>query len=114
MSDANTTVADLRRAVAEFVSEREWEKFHNPKDLAVSISIEASEILEAFQWSGENTLSDPDDSTKAGIAEEVADVVIYCLSMANALGIDLSSEVLRKIRSNAERYPADEYRGRYR
>lgn len=107
--DADTPVATLRRAVADFVRERDWERYHNPKDLAVSLCIEAAELLELFQWREPDSLPE-----NARVAEELADVAIYCLSVANALDIDLSSAVENKLRRNAERYPASEWRGRAR
>ena len=94
-----------------FREERDWDQFHNPKDLAISISLEASELLEAFQWSGAD-LSVP---TKGGhMAEELADVAIYCIYLADALGIDLADAISDKIDENARKYPAEKSRGNSR
>ena len=115
MSDEQTTVADLRRRVAQFVAARQWEQFHSPKNLAMSLAIEAAELMEHFQWiSGDESrqlASNPDRLSE--VADELADVVCYALAMANELGLDLSDAVLSKMIKNERKYPADEYRGKY-
>jgi dCTP diphosphatase len=115
-SDAQTTVGTLRSAVADFVQARDWRPFHSPKNLSMSIAIEAAELMEHFQWltpeETEAALVEPDE--QAAVASELADVIIYCLSFSNALGLDISSAVLSKLQTNEERYPADEFRGRFR
>jgi NTP pyrophosphatase (non-canonical NTP hydrolase) len=116
MSDDTTTVAELRRAVAEFVAAREWRPFHSPKNLSMSIAIEAAELMEHFQWltAEESEAALEDFATRSQIADELADVVIYCLSMSNACGMDVSAEVSAKLARNETRFPAEEFRGRYR
>ncbi len=111
MSDANTSVQELKDLVAEFVRDREWEQFHTPKNLAMSIAIEAAELMEIFQWSPENVL---EPVTLPVLEEELADVVIYCLAMANRTGTDLSLAVRKKVEKNSKKYPKEKYRGRYR
>ena len=102
-------MADLKEVVHDFVHERDWEKYHNAKDLAESICIEAAELLQLFQWtSSEKTVS----NKIVRIKEELADVVMYCLSMANALKIDLTSSIISKLESNKKKYPKELYRGR--
>jgi NTP pyrophosphatase (non-canonical NTP hydrolase) len=108
MSDEKTTIQELRDAVHRFNDEREWQQFHTPKNLAASVLIEAAELLEHFQW----IESSPSDQ-RPQLAEELADVVIYCLAMANALGIDLSHAIRDKLAQNDIKYPADECRGRF-
>jgi NTP pyrophosphatase (non-canonical NTP hydrolase) len=106
-SDSETTIGELRKAIGAFVAERSWERFHAPKNLAMSIAIEAAELMELFQW------QDADDGPKgpgpresdAQLADELADVLIYCLALANREDIDLSAAVLAKLGENAERYP---------
>lgn len=97
-----------------FLRERDWEKFHNPKDLAESICVESAELLQLFQWikpkESEQYKNKP--AKMRQIKEELADVVIYCLSMANTLDIDLTSAILQKIEQNKEKYPADRYKGK--
>lgn len=112
--DLEVTLHKLKALVKDFVAKRGWEKYHNPKDLAEAICIEAAELLEIFQWSTvEEALSWRNDASKIeAIEEEVADVLIYCLSMANTLGIDLSEAVFRKLKKNEEKYPVEKYFGR--
>ena len=107
MSDSETTVAQLRRMVEQFVDRRDWHRFHTPKNLAMSISIEAAELMEHFQWlTPEESLrlrSDPEQLTAVG--EELADVLCYALAMANELGLDLSTAIRDKMVKNAKKYP---------
>ena len=95
--------------VLKFRDDRNWKQFHNPKDLAISISLEAAELLEVFQWSG-------GDLTCAGkmdrIREELADVVNYCILMADACGLDLDEIVREKVTRNARKYPVEKAFGR--
>ena len=114
MSDREIVVADLKEAVRKFVHERDWEKYHNPKNLAESICIEAAELLQLFQWTNsEETAKVKTDANKmTHIKEELADVMIYCVSMANTLEIDLTNAIIAKIENNKKRYPIEEYRGK--
>src|SRR5436853_5053802 len=89
MADATTSVGELRDRVRQFVHARDWERFHAPRDLAMAISIEASELLERFLWRGSGTLAELSSEDRSAIADELADVLIYGLSLANALEIDL-------------------------
>lgn len=90
--------------VLKFRDDRNWKQFHNPKDLAISISLEASELLEVFQWSGEDTVC---GEKKDKIREELADVVNYCILMADACGLDLDEIVRAKVERNAKKYPVE-------
>lgn len=110
MDDNKTTLQELKELIADFVHEREWEQFHAPKNLAMSIAIEAAELMEIFQWSNETKVV-PEQLEK--ISEELADVVIYCLAMTNVTGIDLSRIIKQKVNKNAQKYPVEKYRGRY-
>ena len=90
--------------VTSFRDERNWKQFHTPKDLAISLCLEAAELLEVFQWSGADvTCADKTDK----IREELADVVSYCILMADACGLDLDEIVRAKNAKNAQKYPAD-------
>lgn len=113
-NDQTTTVAELSELVEAFVTEREWSIYHSPKNLAMSIAIEAAELMEHFQWltpeEAATAIADPEKRAAAG--EELADVVGYCLAMAGALGVDLSQTVRAKMQRNHEKYPADTYRGK--
>lgn len=115
LSDDQTTVRDLRDRVRRFVAERDWEKFHAPKNLAMALAIEAAELMEHFQWiDGERSRSVMEDPARAEkIADELADVFCYALALANELDVDLSAAFERKMAKNARKYPADEIRGRY-
>jgi dCTP diphosphatase len=115
-TDAQTTVGALRQAVADFVDAREWRPFHSPKNLSMSIAIEAAELMERFQWltTEEAQAAVEDPAERAAVADELADILIYCLSLSNALDLDVSSAVLGKLQTNEHRYPADEFRGRFR
>jgi NTP pyrophosphatase (non-canonical NTP hydrolase) len=105
--DTQTTIDTLREEVREFVSERDWERYHSPKNLAASIAIEAAEIMEHFQWyeTGESRELVKDEGTRTMVAEEVADVIIYCLALANQLDIDVSTAVREKLENGRRRFP---------
>jgi len=112
----NESIESLLPRLLEFRAAREWEQFHLPKELATAISIEASELLELFLWNErENAGAVKQDLHKmTRIREEVADVLIYLLFLSHDLDIDLSKAVLNKLEKNKQKYPEDEYRGRYR
>lgn len=111
MRDQTTSVQELRDLVESFVEERRWRQFHTPKNLAMSVAIEAAELMELFQWS-DGSLA-PTEKQVARVREELADVVIYCLALANTVGLDLSQAVRDKVTANALKYPAERFRGRY-
>ena len=112
MVDATATVGELRERIARFVKARDWERFHNPKDLAIALSIEASELLERFLWREPAPPSRMTAEERAAITDELADVLIYGLNLGNALGIDVSDAILAKVAKNEARYPAYRFRGR--
>lgn len=95
----NKAIHEIRK----FNKEREWEVFHTPENLAKSISIEAGELLECFQWNN--------DYNKQNVCEELADVINYCILMADALDVDLEEIVLSKLEKNKEKYPVDKAKG---
>ena len=111
--DAQTTLAELKVRVAEFRDERDWKQFHNPKDLAVSISIEAAELLELFQWKSHDQVQEAlaDHQHLERVQEEIADIVVYCLNMSDTMGFDLAAAIIAKLDKNAAKYPADKARG---
>jgi NTP pyrophosphatase (non-canonical NTP hydrolase) len=102
--------------VIRFRDDRDWKQFHHPKDLAISIALEAAELLEHFQWKGKDEvardLEDPD--RKEALGDEMADVLILLLSASDAVGIDLFDATVRKIEKNAEKYPVEKARGNAR
>lgn len=95
--------------ILKFRDDRDWKQFHNPKDLAISISLEAAELLEVFQWSGPDVSN---EGKQDKIKEELADVVNYCVLMADACSLDLDEIVQEKIRVNNEKYPVKKAKGK--
>lgn len=94
--------------VIKFRDDRDWKQFHNPKDLAISISLEAAELLEVFQWSaGDVECKDKREKIK----EELADVLNYCILMADACNLDMDEIILEKVKRNNEKYPVEKARG---
>jgi NTP pyrophosphatase (non-canonical NTP hydrolase) len=115
MNDERTRLSELREIVRRFVHERDWEQFHTPKNLAMSLAIEAAELMEHFQWlTAEESASVAQNPARlSAVGEEMADVLCYLIALANALDLDLSSTLADKMAKNAVKYPAHEYRGRY-
>ena len=107
------TIDDLAVELRRFAAERDWERFHTPKNLAISLAVEAGELLEHFQWGTDEEILDRAATPGGGaaVAEELADVLIYLVRLADILGVDLIAATSAKIAANAERYPADEVRG---
>ncbi len=104
MHDISTTIQQLKDSVEQFERDRNWGQYHTPQDLAVSISIEAAELLEVFQW---GIKEDVDLDKVEKIKEELADVLIYSLSLAKTLDLDVATIVEDKIKMNAEKYPVE-------
>ena len=94
---------ELMKKVVEFTRERDWDQFHSPENLAKSISIESGELLECFQWNNEYDLNE--------VKEELADVINYCLLMADKLGVDVKQIVLEKMEKTAKKYPIEKSKG---
>lgn len=115
-NDHATTVAELRQLVREFVSERDWDQFHNPKNLSMSLAIEAAELMEHFQWLTNQEAKDMLMSpiAVADVGEELADIICYALALANVLNLDLSQTVLAKMQKNRLKYPAEKYQGKFK
>ena len=95
---------DTINQVLKFRDDRNWKQFHNPKDLALSISLEAAELLEIFQWSGSDTVC---ESKKDKIKEELADVLVYCIHMADACGLNMDEIIQEKMKKNSKKYPVE-------
>jgi dCTP diphosphatase len=116
MPDSNTTLKDLKDLVNRFIAERDWFKFHDPKNLSMSIAIEAAELLEHFQWVRSDELDNvtADPETRQQIEEELSDIFAFLLSFANRLNIDMSEALKKKMAKNAIKYPAETFRGKYR
>jgi NTP pyrophosphatase (non-canonical NTP hydrolase) len=114
--DDKITIENLKKMVVKFRDEREWKKYHTPKDVAISINIEAAELLEQFQWKIdqeiEEMLKNKENLDK--VSEELADVVIYCLSLADVIKVDISEAVKKKIEKNEKKYPVGKVKGNYK
>lgn len=115
MSDCTTTVAELRKLVADFVAERRWERFHDPKNLAMALTVEAGELMEHFQWLRSEELAGAVASpeTLAAVGEELADVACYLFALANVLKLDVAASVRDKMAKNIRKYPASEFQGTF-
>jgi len=98
------SMAQLTEEIRKFTEERDWDQFHSPENLAKSVAIEAGELLECFQWGSEPELE--------AVTEEIADVMNYCLLLADKLGIDPGKAIHDKIQKNAEKYPVEKSRGK--
>ena len=114
-SDKETSILQLKKRVQKFVDDRDWQKYHQPKNLAMSIAIESSELMELFQWTDE---TESDAITKnqeklTALKDELADIMAYCLSLANVLNIDISQAIMGKIDKNERKYPVEEFKGFY-
>ena len=112
-SDQDTTVASLRDQVQTFVNERDWEKFHSPKNISMALAVEAAELMEHFQWISMDESRLPDSEKLEKIGEEIADVFCYIMAISNALNLDLTQTFCRKMDLNRKKYPTDEFKGRF-
>lgn len=106
LDDQHATLSQLRQLMREFVRERQWERFHNAKNLAMSLAIEAGELMEHFQWHTTDQVVAGEELDLAGIRDELADVLCYALSLANALDIDIAQAIEQKMVKNRAKYPA--------
>ena len=105
------SLAELTDTITQFRDERDWAQFHNPKDLAISLSLEAGEVLEHMQWANGSELTSRLEGRKEAVGEELADVLYYTLLLAHDLGIDLEASFAGKMERNAEKYPVSKARG---
>ena len=112
-SDSTATVDDLRQLVRQFVDERDWKKFHSPKNLSMALTIEAGELMEHFQWITPEESRDRNQEQRVAIGEELADVMCYLLAIANEMNIDVTSTLNRKMELNRKKYPVEEIKGRF-
>ena len=112
----NDSVTAIQQAVRDFRDARDWRQFHSPKNLSMSIAIEAAELMEHFQWLTTQEaveLWQNNAEAKSAITEELADVLIYCFSLADVLGCDVSEIIFGKLTKNEQKYPAEKYRGKF-
>lgn len=115
-ADESTTIAELKQQVAAFVAERDWQRYHDPKNLSMAIAIEAAELMEHFQWLRseelQSALADP--AMQNEVRDELADIACFMLAFSSRLNIDLAQAIEDKMAKNRKKYPAAEYRGNYR
>ena len=111
-ADPTTTLGALRARAARFVRERDWEQYHLPKNLAMGLAIEAGELMEQFLWATPEATDAPDETTRRAVEDELADVLMFVLHLANRLDIDITDAFYRKLAQTERRYPADLVRGR--
>ena len=100
----------IRLAVRQFTAEREWQPFHSPKNLAMALAGEVGELVSLFQWLGEDESRQLPAAKLADVADEISDVQMYLVALADQLGIDIAQAVAGKMVKNAEKYPADQFR----
>jgi NTP pyrophosphatase (non-canonical NTP hydrolase) len=113
---APITLAEILAAVARFRDDRDWSQFHTPKNLAAAIAIEAAELQERFLWKTDAEVDQDlaDAAKKAGVAEEIADVVMFAMLLSDRLGIDLADAITEKLAANEQKYPVKLARGNAR
>jgi NTP pyrophosphatase (non-canonical NTP hydrolase) len=114
MADSTTTLKELKAKMAAFVKERDWEQFHSPKNLSMSISIEAAELMEKFQWCDIEDAKTELANDFQEVKHEIADIMCYLLSFCNLYDIDISEAVTEKLKLNALKYPASEVYGSHK
>lgn len=108
------TIKELQDQVVEFRNARDWKQFHNAKDLALSLVLESSEVLEHFQWRNGDEIAERVTKHKEEVADEMADVLWYLLLLSDETGIDLSSALERKLAKNVQRYSVDKSKGNHK
>lgn len=106
-----TSLPELQQKLRAFAKARDWEQFHSPKNLVMALSVEASELLEHFQWLTEQEAKNLSPEVKAEVAEEMADVLLYLLRLADGLNVDLLEEAQKKMAKNEKRFPVDKVKG---
>lgn len=107
--DNNTSIQDLKDRLLKFRDERNWEQFHDPKNLAEAISIEAGELLEQFLWKSKEEIEKDlqDEANHEKMKHELADIICFCINLSNVTGIDIASAVIDKIEHNQNKYPIE-------
>jgi NTP pyrophosphatase (non-canonical NTP hydrolase) len=104
-------IKTIEQMIKKFSQDRDWEQFHTPKNLSMALSVEASELLEIFQWLTEDQSYNLNDSKKQHAKEEVADIAIYLLRICMKLDINLEEAIIEKMKKNEEKYPVEKAKG---
>jgi len=112
--NAEDSLIELRDRLRLFAAEREWDQFHSPKNLAMALSVEVAELVEHFQWLGEDASRSLPANKLQQVREEAADVLVYLIRLADKLGLDLAVAARDKIAANALKYPVEKSRGSIR
>ncbi len=107
-------IIDLQHMIRSFVDERDWDQFHNPKDLSISLALEAAEVMEHFQWKNDDEMRAHTAEHKDDVAAEIADVFYWVLLLANKLDVDLADAFEKKMAHNAAKYPVVKARGSHK
>jgi len=106
------SLGELQKSVVKFRDERDWKQFHNPKDLAISLVLEAAEVMEHFQWKNKEEMESHLQSHRKDVGEELSDVLYWVLLMANDLKVDVVKAFEEKLKKNAEKYPIEKAKGK--
>jgi len=114
VKNPDVSLPELRDALRRFAADRDWDQFHSPKNLAMALSVEAAELLEHFQWLSEDASTRLEGKELDEIREEMADVLLYLIRLADKLDVDLLQAAIRKMQLNEAKYPADKARGHSR
>lgn len=112
--DDKISLENLQKEIRKFVDERDWDQFHNPKDLAISLALEAAEVMEHFQWKSPEEMTEHVKNKKAEVGDEIADVFYWALLLANKLDINLVEAFQRKMQENRAKYPVSKAKGSHR
>jgi len=114
VKNESLNISELQKKIQQFATERDWQQFHTPKNIAMALTVEAAELLELFQWlTPEESLTMQDDAKwKERVGEEMSDVLLYLFRMADHLNVNLPEAIANKMEKNAKKYPADLVRGK--
>ena len=112
--DDKTTVQQLKQEIEDFVNERDWAQFHSPKNLAMALAVEAAELMDLFKWfTLEESREQINESLRADVADELADIMIYAMAFANRQDLDIAASVTEKMMKNRVKYPAEKFQGHF-
>lgn len=113
--DNKTSIYEIKQLVENFISEREWEQFHSPKNLSMALAIEASELMDIFKWQTSEDAWElmKDAKVRQDVEDELADIMVYGLAFANRHNIDISSAIRSKMVKNGQKYPREEFKGKF-
>ena len=115
MNDGNTTITELKKIVEDFVNERDWSQFHNPKNISMALAIEAGELMDIFKWNSTQKCEDmmSEKNTRQDATDELADIMIYALAFSNRNNINISSAIEKKMIKNRKKYPTEKFKGHF-